>query len=165
WKLALLFIIVLLFSKYKIVIFLLAFELSDIFKISLKRRQADMALDLVFIFGITAAFYYNFFTSIQVFFLGIINRVIMSTIQVRHIVKIGRHIPLFLIASFLKMYSFFYIALILLVFNYVVKYAIETFIEGCPRFDKIHYHATNFCVSIILFYIIGLLYSLFPFFR
>ena len=109
--------------KYKPIILIILFLISDIIKLTILRKKfQEFPLDLVFVFGVTISYYYNFLPSILVFILGIINRVEVAHIKDRHITKCIRHFTLFFLASLLDFYQFFTLATFLLLLNYVVKY-------------------------------------------
>lgn len=162
FKLLAIIIIVNLFSKYKPLIILAVFELLDFMKNIIKQSVPYMPIDLVFIFGITASYYYNPWFGVIIFFLGVVNRAIMSNIEFRHMSKGVRHIPLFFAASFLGAFPFFNAAFALLVLNYVLKFLLKIATYQ-TIFEKSHYNTVNFCMATLFFYLLSMIYFYFPF--
>jgi hypothetical protein len=147
--------------RHKALFFLLAFELLQIWKISIKDSH-DVSIDLVFIFGVAGAYYYHVFVGLAVFVLGVINRASINKLEARHIYKAGRILPLIVTASFLLQYSFFPMAVALLLINYVLKYLVDAIVYGCIDLEKTHYHAINIFLSLVMFFFIELIYRTLP---
>ena len=154
-------LIIYIFSRYKPLLILVAFEILDLIKNVIKHVQPFTPVDFVFIFGITGSFFYSPIIGIIVFILGILNRTFMLHIEFRHIEKAWRHIPLFFIITLLRGQSFIVAATLMLVINYILKYLLYM-IQGIP-FDKVFFHITNFTLSSLCFYLIHMVYFYLPF--
>jgi hypothetical protein len=161
-KILILFIILRIFAWFKPLILIVIFEIFDFFKTVLRRCFPFIPVDLEFIFGVTAAYYYGFVYSVVIFILSVLNRILLSSIEIRHISKAMRHIPLFFIATFFRFYPFFWVAMILLAMNYMFKFLIET-LTSQPIIEKVQYNMLNFLSATILFYFISILYYYIPF--
>ncbi|MEM2131209.1 MAG: hypothetical protein QXR96_01670 [Candidatus Woesearchaeota archaeon] len=127
-------------------------------------------IDFVFLFGITASYYYGFIYGLVIFFLGTLNRIILSSFQFRHLSKGIRHIPLFYLSFIVgkgiifKNYGFFNIALILLIFNYILKFLLKI-AKNDLEIEKTHFHVVNFFLSILGFYLVSIIYEYIPFLK
>ncbi len=162
-KILLPLLLVYILFRYKPVIPIMVFVLLDIIKLQiLRKRFNQFPLDLVFVFGIAIAYYYSFLPSILVFILGILNRMQVEHIQGRHVTKCIRHFTLFFLASLLNFYQFFTLAAFLLLVNYVVKYGLALLDSDDSIYEKSIYHIFNFTSSLILFFIIGIVFQSFP---
>jgi len=149
--------------KYKPLILIIIFEIFDLTKLLILRKKfTQFPLDLVFVFGITAAYYCNFLVAIIIFVLGIINRLEVAHIKDRHVTKCIRHFTLFFLSSLLNSYSFFTLATFLQLLNYLVKYGLSMRKSDSVIFEKSIYHVFNFISSVILFYFIEVLVQYFP---
>lgn len=148
--------------RYQPLLLIIFFEIFDLTKLLiLRKRFKEFPTDIVFVFGITAAYYYGFLISIIIFILGIINRLEVDHIKDRHVTKCIRHFTLFFLASLLTGYSFFTLSTFLLLLNYLVKYSISMMESDNTIFDKSLFHVFNFISSIVLFYFIDLIFEYF----
>ncbi len=161
-KLALFVFLFYLFYSFKPLIIILVFELLDFFKNLLKQTIPYLPLDCVFVFGVTASYYYGFIYSVIIFFLGILNRIIMSCIEVRHISKAIRHIPIFFLVTFFISFNFFIVAMAALIINYFLKYLLKI-AQGDIDIEKTQFYIVNFILATITFYFISILYFYLPF--
>ena len=149
--------------RYKPLLLIIFFEILDITKLLiLRKRFGEFPIDLVFIFGIAGAYYYNFLIALLIFVLGIINRLEVAHIRDRHITKCIRHFTLFFLAFLLNTYSFFTLATFLQLINYLVKYSFSMMKSDNSIFNKSTYHVFNFITSLILFYFIEAIIKYFP---
>jgi hypothetical protein len=162
FKLTVIVILFFLIAKYKALILVLLFEVLDFFKTVLRRCIPFLPIDFEFIFGITVAYYYGFIYSIIIYCLSIINRTILSSIELRHISKGIRHIPLFFFATFLHIYPFFPVAMVLLVINYLFKFLLKISTLQ-PLIEKTQYNIINFLAASFFFYMISVIYYYLPF--
>jgi hypothetical protein len=157
------------FSRYKPLILILIFEAFDLLKNTCEQKGVfghasfNLPVDLIFIFGITASYYYGFGVGLIVFLMGILNRIVFSRLEIRHIAKLSRFFFLFLIITLLKGINFFYAAMILLIVNNILKFISEIWFSGVIAIEKYYYYLMNFIASIFFFYIISVLYAAFPF--
>ena len=162
-KITLPLILLYIVFKYKPLILLIIFEIFDLTKLLiLRKRFTQFPLDLMFVFGVTAAYYYGFLIAIIVFTLGIINRMQVEHIKGRHVTKCIRHFTLFFLASLLNKYSFFTLAASLQLLNYLVKYSTSILRSDSAIFKKSVYHIFNFISSLILFFAIEKFFIYFP---
>ncbi len=164
FKLLVILILFYFFMRFKPFIILLVFEITDLIKNIAKQSLPYIPIDFVFLFGMLAAYYYGFIYSVAIFVMGVINRIIMSAINFRHMSKGVRHIPLFFFCTLLKNQNlnFFSTAVLLLAANYVLKYGLNIAFAKW-EFDKIHYHLVNISDALFFFYLMYKLYSYFPF--
>jgi hypothetical protein len=162
FKLAFILLLIYGVSRFKPLIIVAIFEIIDFFKNILKQAIPYIPIDFVFILGITASYYYGFTYGLIIFILGVLNRIVMSCIEARHISKAIRHIPLFLAASFLREFNFFFVAVALLIINYILKYWFKIAVHNV-ELDKVPYNIVNFFGGTILFYFIYILYYYLPF--
>lgn len=162
-KIILPLLILFILFRYKPLLLLIIFEIFDFTKLLvLRKRFTQFPLDLMFVFGITAAYYYGFLIAIVVFVLGIINRMQVSHIEGRHVTKCIRHFTLFFLTSLLNKYSFFNLAAFMQLLNYILKYSVLILSSDTGIFEKSIYHIFNFITSLILFYIIEIVFITFP---
>ena len=152
-------------SKYKPLIILGLFEILDWTKIVLKKTIPYIPLDLVFVFGLTASYFYSPWFGVIIFLLGVLNRVVLLSIELRHCTKCVRHFIFFFIVPFYSDVNFFTIAIIMLSLNYILKYTFNIARGKIGEFDKFHFHLTNFSGATILFYLIGVIFDYLPFLR
>lgn len=153
-------IILFIIFRYKPLLLIIFFEIFDLTKLLILRKKfKEFPTDIVFVFGITAAYYYGFLIAIIIFILGIINRLEVAHIKDRHITKCIRHFTLFFLASLLTGYSFFTLSTFLLLLNYLVKYGISMIESDNSIFNKSIFHVFNFISSIVLFYFIDLIFE------
>jgi len=150
----LVFFILFLFTNYKPLLLLIAFEAAELFKISLKKKIGDIPIGLGFIFGITGAYYYNPFIGVAIFFLAVFNREYLGMIKQRHISKWIRHFILFVVVNFMNHIPFMTLAMLALILNYVLKYLYYIVVIDIDGFGKTVYHLCNFVCSTIIFYVI-----------
>ena len=152
-KIVLPLIILFILFRYKPLILLIIFEILDLLKLMiLRKRFLQFPLDLVFVFGVTAAYYYSFLISVIVFILGIINRIEVAHIKDRHVTKCIRHFTLFFLTTILTNYPFFTLATFILLLNYVIKYYVSFMWFDGKMYLKSFFHIFNFIVSLVLFF-------------
>ncbi len=164
-QIILLLFIILIFTQYKPLLLILVFEIVELIKVLIKQKTKQFPIDFVFVFGITASYFYSPIIGFVIFFLGVHNRKLMKTIKSRHITKGVRHLTLFLIVSLLRSFPFFSAAVLMLMINYAFKYLIGILFLSENVFDKALYHITNFIGSTVLFQIISILYQNLRFLR
>ncbi len=162
FKLLVFIILFKIVSIYKAFIIVLIFEVFDFFKTVLKQTIPYSPIDFEFIFGITVSYYYNPLFGVLIFFLSVINRTLLSCIEIRHITKSLRHVPLYFLITLFRGINFFWAAMIMLVLNYVLKYLFN-FIKGDFSLSKTSFNVINFLMSTISFYLIYSIYYYFPF--
>jgi hypothetical protein len=163
-KIILLVALFYMLSRYKPFILVIAFEILDFAKNVLKQTIPYIPLDLVFIFGLAASYYYGFIFGVIIFFLGILNRLIMTCLEFRHVSKIVRHLTLFFVISLLSPYvNFFMAAIALLIINYILKYGLRIARGQLAEFDKTHFHVINFIGALAFLYLIYVIYAYMPF--
>ena len=163
YKLVLIFLLVMLLLRHKALLIIIIFEVLDWTKNVVKQSFPYFPLEIRFIFGVTASYYYSPYIGIIIFFLGLINRTMLS-LEIMHIVKAIRHIPLFFLVQFLQPRSdFFTVAMIALTLNYIMKYVFRIAKDPETMFDSAVYLFTNYFIGALLFYLISILYFYLPF--
>lgn len=155
-------ILLFFFSKHKPLIWILLFEILDLWKTILQRCMPQLPLNLDFIFGITASYFFSPLVGIIIYLLAIINRIVFFAITYRHFVKGIRYLFLFILIQYFRFLNFYYAALIFLVLNYIMKY-IGNFFFGPFELDDTFYDIVNFILSCVAFYIISMLHFYIPF--
>ena len=140
------------------VLLLVLFQIFYIIKQYLKTHGHEIAFDLGFVFGVCAAYYSGIILEFIIFLLSIYNRYSFKDYKTRHISKIFRHVPLFVIVYFLRFYKFTYVAILVLSINYAIKYIYLTIKKKVA--EKSFYHVINFSLSIIFFYVIDYVFRL-----
>ncbi|MEM3374280.1 MAG: hypothetical protein QW757_02595 [Candidatus Woesearchaeota archaeon] len=168
-KIVLFIILLVIFSNFKPLIIILIFELLDFFKVIFKQFFPYIPVDFVFVFGLTASYYYGFVYGLIIFCLGIINRAILSCLELRHLTKAIRHLPIFYLSTIFRGISFFnnnffYVAFTLLCLNYLLKYGFKI-ARADLDFEKTPFHVINFFLAIIVFYLISMIYFYLPFLK
>jgi hypothetical protein len=161
FKLIIVGLLIVFLSKYKPLILVLIFEVLDFFKTVLKQTIPFTPIDLEFIFGITVSYYYSPLYGILIFFLSVVNRTLLSCIQIRHMEKSVRHVPLYFLISILTFLNFFVAAFAMLVTNYILKYFLN-YLKGDMSFNKSPYNFISFFLSMTSFYLINTIYYYFP---
>lgn len=163
YKVVLALLLILLALRHKSLIIIILFELLDWTKNIVKHAFPYFPLEVRFIFGVTASYYYSPFIGIIIFCLGIVNRTMLH-LDIMHIVKAIRHIPLFFLVQFLQSKSdFFTVAMIALTLNYVMKYVFRIAKDPETMFDSAIYLFTNYFIGTLLFYLISVIYYYLPF--
>ena len=163
YKIVLVFFLAMLVLRHKALIIIILFELLDWTKNIVKHAFPYFPLEVRFIFGVTASYYYSPFIGIIIFCLGIVNRTMLH-LDIMHIVKAIRHIPLFFLVQFLQSRSdFFTVAMIALTSNYVMKYVFRIAKDPETMFDSAIYLFTNYFIGTLLFYLISVIYYYLPF--
>ena len=163
YKFVLALFLVLLALRHKALIIIILFEILDWTKNVVKHTLPYFPLEIRFVFGVTASYYYSPYIGIIIFCLGIINRTMLH-LEIMHIVKAIRHIPLFFFVQFLQTRSdFFIVAMIALTLNYVMKYVFRIAKDPETMFDSAIYLFTNYFIGALLFYLISVIYFYFPF--
>jgi hypothetical protein len=162
FRILIIILLIYFLSKHKSLIIVLIFEILDLIKNILRPALPYMPLDIVFVFGVAASYYYNLYIGVLIFILGIVNRVIFICLEPRHVTKAIRHIPLFIITSLYSSNSFFTVAALMLTLNYLLKYGFNI-ARGDFRFDKFHYNIANYLSSLVFFYLIDIVYFYLPF--
>ena len=163
YKTILALFLVLLALRHKALIIIILFELLDWSKNIVKHAFPYFPLEVRFIFGVTASYYYSPFIGIIIFCLGLVNRTMLH-LDIMHIVKAVRHIPLFFLVQFLQSRSdFFTVAMIALTLNYVMKYVFRIAKDPETMFNSAIYLFTNYFIGVLLFYLISVIYYYFPF--
>lgn len=159
-KITLSMILLFVIFRYEVLLLIIFFEIIDILKLILFRtRKVQFPVDFVLVFGITAAYYYNYISAIIIFALGIMNRVETEHIKGRHMTKCIRHFILFYLARLLSSFSFFTLAVFLLLINYLLKYFMAFMQSDEGIYKKLIYHIFNFTASAALFFLISIMLS------
>lgn len=161
-KLFILGILLFFFSKYKPLLLIIIFEILDLWKTVLQRAFPQLPLNLDFIFGVTASYFFSPLVGIIIYLLAIVNRIIFFAITYRHLAKGIRYLFLFILIPYLKFIDFYLLAIIILVLNYVIKY-IGSFFFGPFELEDTFYDAVNFLLSSVVFYLISMLHFYLPF--
>jgi hypothetical protein len=159
------FVLIVIFyciSIYKPLIIVIVFEALDFLKNILKQIIPELPIDFAFVFGITASYYYSPYVAFIIFFLGVLNRVIMLNIERRHFIKTFRHFLFFLLVPFFRGFNFILVSITCISLNYILKYVFK-FSTHNVELNKIPFHFINYFGSIFLFYMIYTIYSYFPF--
>ena len=160
-KLVFLYFVLNLLSKHKALIIILLFEMLDITKIFLRKTYPYIPIDFVFVFGITASYYFSPFIALLIFSLGVLNRILLFCIEERHLTKAVRHVFFYFFISILP-FGFFTSASIVLTLNYVLKYGFNIARSRMYSFDKTSFHIANYIGSTLIFYLIFVVCSYFP---
>ena len=108
------------------------------------------------------SYFYGPIIGVIIFGLGLLNRILLLSLELRHCVKCVRHFIFFFTVPFLRQWPFFTIAVVMLFSNYILKYGFKIAQGDLGYFDKFHYHITNFTASTLMFYLIYIIYSYIP---
>ncbi|NTV23239.1 MAG: hypothetical protein HGA85_02595 [Nanoarchaeota archaeon] len=161
-KIATIALLLFLVSKFKPIILIAAFEILDFAKVMAKPFFPCIPLDLEFVFGIAAAYFYGPVYAVAIFLLSVINRILLSCIEFRHLIKSLRHIPAFFAMPFLRFMPFFEVAMLVLVINTLIKIAIGIPVEEMAVVRKFPIYAANFFLITVFFYMIHMIYHYLP---
>jgi hypothetical protein len=163
-KLLLVVAILILFIHNLPLFFVLLFEVLDFIKSALRKTFPFVPLDIEFVLGITVSYFFNPLWGILIFFLSVINNIIFMNVELRHITKGVRHIPLFFLISTMRNVNFFFAAFLLLTINYLLKYGLNIATGELDNFRRFPFSAINYLCATVCFYFINTVNSYLPFF-
>ncbi len=140
---------------------IIVFSVLDFLKNILKVKFQFIPVDLGYIFGVTAAFFYNPIYSIIILIIDNFNRAAFGFLESRHFSSAIRDIILFFIVIFLRPMPFLAAALVMLLLKYVFHYMPEIILAHNFPVEKLHFHVVNVLISTLFFYLIDELSFLF----
>jgi hypothetical protein len=154
WSFLLILLIFFYFIKKELVIVII-FTFFDFIKSIFKVKFKFVPIDLIYIFGVTASYFYNPFYSFLILIIGNFNRIAFGFFQSRHFSSSVRDIILFFISFFLKDFSFINVAIILIGLKYVLKFISDLVFLNKIFFEKFHFYIINIGTSLLIFYLIN----------
>ncbi|MBN1502473.1 hypothetical protein JW930_02935 [Candidatus Woesearchaeota archaeon] len=139
----------------KKIFFLVVFEFADFIKGVVKVKTGYFPVDLVFVFGVTAAYFFSPYVSLIIILLGMVNRMIFGFFQVRQFTEILRHFIIFFVTYALRNYAFFIVGISMLALKYLLKIIGVLITRDTSTLEKLHFYFVNVLCSSVLFYLIS----------
>ncbi|MFH0875737.1 MAG: hypothetical protein V1859_07405 [archaeon] len=142
-----------LFKRELVLVIIFAF--LDFSKNILKVKFGIFPVDIAFVFGVTAAYFYNPIYGLIILAIATFNRAAFGFIESRHFFSSAREMMLFMLILLLKNINFTTVCMIMLTLKYVAHYTSDLLFLQRITFERTHFFIANIIGSMFLFYIIN----------
>ncbi|MBN2367799.1 hypothetical protein JXC34_02180 [Candidatus Woesearchaeota archaeon] len=153
--LAPLLLVLFLYIIKKEFFFVLIYYFVDTAKNIFKVKFRFFPIDLSFIFGVSAVYFYGPIYSLLILLIADINRLVYGFFEQRHVLSTIHEVFLFFLAVLFIRAEFLTYAAIMLFLKYISRILFNLVIPSETIFRKLHFYLINTVCSMILFYIIN----------
>ncbi|MFH0876514.1 MAG: hypothetical protein V1859_11350 [archaeon] len=152
-----LLILVALYLIKKELLVVIIFTLLDFAKSILKVKFRFVPVDLCFVFGFCAAYFYNPIYSLVILVIADFNRFVFGFFEERHFIGHLRDIAVFLIVPFFRFLPFATAGIVIVFLKYFLNFSLQFIFYQRLYITKLHFYLINIMASLALIYLIDMI--------